>query len=207
MKWAIMNSDEGSTYFKESMIEHKPTDIIKISEGEAIIQQRIFRKLVELRSARVASGVDSVEYKLDWPSYPLISRVIPEGIMPLDSDTSDDHDIRLEKFFKKESVRQLVFWGIGYEHLGMFKSRYYAEMRSWIKSYMIVSPIVLIAEYKDILLIANDQLHFSVIGGGRDAISSLESSFGGSENLKAIFNGWINEGGGPFWRRRQTAGS
>src|SRR3546814_20115698 len=57
------------------------------------------------------------------------ARANPEGILPLDAECGFDHDVKLEKFFKKHAQKGIISWSLEGAHYGSFSGPYNADMR------------------------------------------------------------------------------
>src|SRR3546814_14962644 len=64
-----------------------------------------------------------------WPRSEVAARAIPEGILPLDAECGFDHDVKLEKFFKKHAQKGIISWSLEGAHYGSFSGPYNADMR------------------------------------------------------------------------------
>lgn len=184
--------------FRKMLLASKPQDINELGDTDTKKQIHRFGRLVERRAAPMEGSERARSYVIFWPRPPLHARAVPEGIMPIDTEMRDGHDQKMEEFFLSQGVDRVIFWGIGFEHNGLFIGPYNEQTRLWIKRDLIVSPTVLIAETKDIVLIADEQWHFSVVGGSIEAISQLEKVFGGPEMLRQHFINWADESGVGF---------
>jgi hypothetical protein len=118
-----------------------------------------------------------------------------EGILPRDRDEGFFDLDRLCRFFGNFSSG-LVLIGDLASPSEAFKyvARYDRELCHWIKSSFLPNPTCLLSLDEDVLLIADEQLRFSVIGGARDAISLLEMEWGGADALRREFLGYVNGG-------------
>ncbi len=96
-----------------------------------------------------------------WPRSEFAARAIPEDILPLDAECGFDHDVKLEMFFLKHSPKGIIGWS--------FEG----------------------AQEADIILVADKDLRFSVIGASLETIEYLEDAFGGANALRSEFVRYI----------------
>ena len=157
-----------------------------------------FNDLVECRDAPIAGSARSELYSFFWPKSPLLGRAIPGGIASLDAEEGYSYDLYLDLFFNDSARKEVLFWAVGLEKIGIFKGAYNEELRWWIKRNIIASPTVLICDSSDVLMISDEQWRFSVVGGDVRNIHALEAAFGGPERLQSSFLDWVNGNGVGF---------
>lgn len=177
-----------------------PPSITVVRDGhdEETVLAR-YKQLVENRPAPGDEDEQAKNYAVYWPKPPLEARAIPEGVMPLDTeDGGFDHDIRLERFFSKYAPKGVYAWGIGGQAYGILSGHYNGELRLWLRREVIISPMVIMAKEVDIVLIAEEQFRFSVIGAPPEIISGLEEAFGGADTLRQIFVDYVEDCGVGF---------
>lgn len=122
-----------------------------------------------------------------WPRSEFAARAIPEGILPLDAECGFDHDVKLEMFFLKHSPRGIIGWSLEGAHYGSFAGPYNADMRSWLARELAFGTICCIAQETGLVLVADRDLRFSVIGASLETIEDLEDAFGGADALRYEF--------------------
>src|SRR3546814_15551191 len=88
-----------------------------------------------------------------WPRSEVAARAIPEGILPLDAECGFDHDVKLEKFFKKHAQKGIISWSLEGAHYGSFSGPYNADMRSWLASELPFGTFCCIEQETDLVLV------------------------------------------------------
>lgn len=154
-------------------------DIYEVEEAH----ERFWR-LCEIRRA---PSINDVCRSILWPRSDISARALPEGIIPLDSDFGFDHDMRLEAFFETHSPTGIIWWSFEAAHYGSFAGKYKYNMRSWLARELPFGTICGIAIDADIIIVADNDLRFSVIGASLEIIANLEDNFGGRNSLMHEF--------------------
>jgi len=172
-----------------------PDFIRPVSETEGVAAQKLFLTITEERPTPLD---DIPQYKLWWSRKPMITRLIPSGIHPLDREDGFNHEEKLQEFFDHNIAEQLIIWGHGFEHLGYFSGHYSADVRTWIFGDLIITPSILVAPKARLVLIAHEQMEYTRIIGPPELINELDQVFGGKERLKEIFRKYVDDFGVGF---------
>lgn len=183
-----MNSSEN--WIKEAL----PTSLKKVPPVRQRKYSNLLDSLIELRATPLVGNKRAENYAFTWPKDSFLSRAIPGGVASLDEEEGYDYDLRLERFFNARISKNIIFWALGAEDIGMFEGPYCEETRWWIKRNIILSPVVLYVPEPEVILIADEQWHMSVVGGDSKVITMLEDEFDGPKQLKLNFLNWVNEG-------------
>ena len=165
-----------------------PRSIRKLSEQDAHAYFKAFASMTEARPCPTASHNGR---EVDWPKAPLEIRAIPEGTMPLDEEEGYDHDKILSAFFSRNAPDGVVAWSIPATNQGAFKATYDSELVHWLRTELIASPLVIVSAAKDILLIANEQLRYTIVASSPEIVSDLEDEFDGPQAMRSTFADWV----------------
>ncbi len=143
-----------------------------------------FWRVCEIRRAPSANDLCR---EVVWPKQDVGARVIPGGIIPLDAEVGFDHDARLEQFFTKHSPDGIIAWNLEGAHYGTFAGPYNNDFRSWLAVNLVFGTICGISPSANIVLVAEGDFEYSVIGAPPGVIGDLDLAFGGENALKAVF--------------------
>ena len=129
-----------------------------------------------------------------WPRN-LEARALREGILPRSRDEGfSDLDL-LVRFFASYADGRVLIGDLGSSApIFRYVARYEERLCRWIKSELVSNPTCLLSLEDDLVLIADEQLRYSVIGGSREAINSLEKEYGGAQALRDQFVDYVNRG-------------
>lgn len=172
-------------------LREPPSGIRNLDSDELEDVRERFWHLCEVRSAPLPRNPHCT---LIWPRPTLEARCVPEGVHPLDAECGFDHDVKLERFFERHAPEGVVVWHPEAMHFGAFLGPYNEEMRIWTTTNFFTGDVCYIAKGKDLVLIADNDLNFSVIGAAAPIISDLEEVFGGADALKQEFTRHVDVG-------------
>lgn len=133
-------------------------------------------------------------YPVFRPRPQLQCRTIPEGILPLKEIGGRSHEAAMERFFAAHADSGVAVWADGYAHYGTFAGVYSAEFRSWVDSNLVFGPVMLVSEDKDVALIADRDLRFTVIIAPPHIVEHLDECFGGRDALQMDFLDFVKRG-------------
>ncbi|MBL1430779.1 MAG: hypothetical protein COA60_004590 [Robiginitomaculum sp.] len=170
--------------FPEWVRKPIPDSIQHLEEDQLQSVLSRFEELAEFRNAPSNANERDKLRAIDWPKPPLIARVLPGGILLMEDEGYYDSSQQVEELFTKFSSQGVVFWGIGAEKYGVFQAPFDAVTRRWIKAELIFSPTCILSLESDLIMISDEQLDFSVIGGSPLIINEMEKLFGGAKELK-----------------------
>ena len=155
-----------------------------------------FGKLVGGHAAP-GMGAGDEHRSIRWPNPSLSVRVFAEGIVTEGGDTLN-YRPPLEQLLSKYSPSGVGVWGIGFQKYGVFLSAYDDDFRWWVKGQLIFSPTVVIARDIDLIIIADEQMHYSVVGASPVLMEELEAALGGENVINEAINAFIDDLGIGF---------
>jgi hypothetical protein len=163
------------------------------------LSSALLRRFGTLTDQRAAPGMrpEDQHWAIQWPHPDLSARVFAEGIA---AESAGDLNYRpaLERLLSKHSPSGVAVWGIGAEKHGIFLGPYADELRSWVKADLIFSPTVMLARDADIVLIADEQMRFSVVGAPLGVMVELDASLGGRNAIDEAIGAYIEHLGIGF---------
>ncbi len=172
-----------------------PEFVERVSKEEELIYLEKAARIVETRSSAVPLYPERQIY---WPKDFLSTRAIRGTILPLDHEEGCEDDLKIDTFFAKTAPKGVVVWGINFKHEGFYRGNYTNEFREWIATQLIVSPVCIMVEGADIVLLIDQQNHFSVLGASLKHIALLDETFGGPDVLRQDFKEYVEDGSVGF---------
>ena len=147
-----------------------------------------------LAGRRFAPSARKPRQEVWWPKAPLDGRAFPEGIHPPVGDDRFNESARLLGFLTgvcggEFYVANLSAPSPQFRHTGKLD----AELATWIRKRLVSNPTCLLASAKDVLLITDSQLKYSVVGGSPEVIELFEKRFGGAEALRNTFRDYVDQ--------------
>ncbi len=87
---------------------------------------------------------------------------------------------------------------MGFEKHGVFLGTYDDAFCWWVKGQLVFSPTVVLARDVDIVLIADEQMHFSVVGSTAALMAELDKALGDEGAIHAALGDFIDQLGIGF---------
>ena len=147
-----------------------------------------------LAGKRFAPSTKKPRQEVWWPKPPLDGRAFPEGIQPPGHDDAFNESARLLGFLNGLCGGEFYIANLSapkphFRHTGKLD----AELATWIRTRLVSNPTCLLASTKDVFLIIDSQLRYSVIGASPDVIDLFEKRFGGGDALQRTFTDYIDQ--------------
>lgn len=147
-----------------------------------------------LASRRFAPTPRNPRFEVWWPRAPLDARAFPAGIQSRDEESGFNEAARLRGFMNQVCDGEFFIADLStirpfFRHAG----RYDEDLCRWIKTRLVANHTCLMASNSDVLLIGDQQLGYSVVGGPPDTLELFERRFGGGEALKATFVDYVDQ--------------
>jgi hypothetical protein len=150
-----------------------------------------------LASPRFAPTAKRPRFEVWWPKAPFDGRAFPEGIHPPQSDDKGDsfnESARLVGFLNSVSSGEFYIANLSapkphFRHTGRLDE----DLCRWIKTRLVSNPTCLLSAAKDVFIIVDTQMRYSVIGGSSDVIDKLEKRFGGADALRQMFSTYVDQ--------------
>jgi len=156
------------------------------------VRDSVYDRFSRLTEVRKAPSSDCPNREVRWPKEPVSVLVFPEGIQPFNNADGIKHESTLDQFFLRYAPRGVFVWAPDYEKSGCFSAKYNKLLRSWIASEMILTPVCIMAIEATILILADDQLRYSILGASDTQIKELKTMLGGVTKLRADFESYVN---------------
>ena len=125
------------------------------------------------------------------------ARNLPGGIFHLSDEFPKQARI-LDDEISQISQGELVLWCLGFENVGAFLCDYNANVREWVKSDLILSPIIFSAISVDFAIFVDEQMRYTSIFSDARNIEKVDKCFNGKDSLKKIFTIYVDDGGVGF---------
>lgn len=180
-----------------------PGWIKTLPDGVTVASDDLSSQLIERFGKQVgehaAPGMRTGDHhrSIRWPNPNLSVRVFAEGIVTEGGDILN-YRPPLEHLLRKHSPAGVAVWGIGFQKYGVFLSAYDDDFRWWVKGQLIFSPTVVIARDADLIIIADEQMHYSVVGASSLLMEELEAALGGGSVIDEAIDAFINDLGIGF---------
>jgi hypothetical protein len=154
------------------------------------VQQRFER----LAGMRFAPSAKKPRQEVWWPKAPLDGRAFPEGIHPADGGDAFNESARLLGFLNGVSGGEFYIANLSapkphFRHTGKLD----ADLAVWIRTRLVSNPTCLLSSTKDIFLIMDSHMNYSVLGASADVIEQFEKRFGGSDALRGTVTEFVNQ--------------
>jgi len=157
-------------------------------------RQEVQQRFESLAGKRFAPSSKKPRQEVWWPKAPLDGRAFPEGIQPPVDDESFNESARLLGFLSgvcggEFYIANLTAPKPHFRHTGKLD----ADLALWIRTRLVSNPTCLLASAKDVFLVTDSQLRYSVLGGPPDVIELFEKRFGGSETLRRTMTDYVDQ--------------
>lgn len=155
---------------------------------------RVQQRFETLASLRFAPSPRRPRQELWWPKAPLDARAFPQGIHPPVGDDPFNESARLLGFLTGVCGAEFYVANLSapkpqFRHTG----RLDAALALWIRARLVSNPTCLLASAKDVLLIMDSQMHYSVLGAPPEVIDLFEKRFGGAETLRHTVTEYVEQ--------------
>jgi hypothetical protein len=146
-----------------------------------------------LTAERFAPSKRNPRLEIWWPKAPLDARVFPEGILPSAEDDEFNDSTRLLGFLGTIGRGEYFVGDLGaykpyFRHAGKLDE----ELAGWIRMRLVSNPTCLLSVNKDAVVIIDEKLRYSVIGGSPDIIEQFERRFGGPDAVRQRFADYLD---------------
>jgi hypothetical protein len=163
-------------------------DLTPAERGEVQI------RFESLAGKRFAPTAKKPRQEVWWPKAPLDGRAFPEGIHPPDGENSFNEAARLLGFLNGVCGGEFYIANLSapkpyFRHTGKLD----AELALWIRLRLVSNPTCLLSSTKDVFLIMDSQMKYSVLGASPDVIESFEKRFGGAETLRRTMTDYVDQ--------------
>jgi hypothetical protein len=163
-------------------------DLTPAERGE--VQQRF----ESLAGKRFAPSAKKPRQEVWWPKAPLDGRAFPEGIHPGESEETFNEAARLLGFLNGACGGEFYVANLSapkphFRHTGKLD----ADLALWIRMRLVSNPTCLLSTSRDVFLIMDSQMRYSVLGGPADVIEAFEKRFGGAEALRRTFTEYVEQ--------------
>jgi hypothetical protein len=147
-----------------------------------------------LAGKRFAPSPKKPRQEVWWPKAPLDGRAFPEGIHPPEGDENFNESARLLGFLTGLCGGEFYIGNLSaprpyFRHTGKLD----AELATWIRTRLVSNPTCLLASSKDVFLVMDSQMKYSVIGGSPEVIELFEKRFGGADSLKRTVTDFVDQ--------------
>jgi hypothetical protein len=162
-----------------------------LTPAERVEVQQRFEGLAGRRFAPTAK---KPRQEVWWPKAPLDGRAFPEGIHPPDGESSFNEAARLLGFLNGVCGGEFYIANLSapkpyFRHTGKLD----AELALWIRTRLVSNPTCLLSSAKDVFLIMDSQMKYSVLGASPEVIESFENRFGGAEALRRTVTDYVDQ--------------
>lgn len=157
------------------------------------LSSQLVRRYQQLTESRATPGMRAEDsaWTIEWPRAELEIRVFAGGAAEEAGDDPLDYRPQLEALLHKHSRNGIATWGVGVEKAGVFLGTYDEGLRWWIKGELIFSPSTLLARDFDLVLIADEQRRFTVVGAPLWFMEELDVALGGKMAICEAFDAYI----------------
>lgn len=157
-------------------------------------RREVQRRFESLAGRRFAPSPKKPRQEVWWPKAPLDGRAFPEGIHASEGDDTFNEAARLLGFLNGACGGEFYVGNLSapspfFRHTGKLD----AELALWIRMRLVSNPTCLLASAKDVFLVMDSQMKYSVLGAPPDIIESFEKRFGGSDALRRTFTEYVDQ--------------
>jgi hypothetical protein len=147
-----------------------------------------------LAGKRFAPSARKPRQEVWWPKAPLDGRAFPEGIHPPADENAFNESVRLLGFLNgvcggEFYIANLTAPKPHFRHTGKLD----ADLALWIRMRLVSNPTCLLSSTKDVFLIMDSQMKYSVLGASSEVIDLFEKRFGGAESLKNTMTEYVDQ--------------
>lgn len=181
-------------------INQLPKYVRSALEPDAVEYLTRFKSLTRRRSSHPDGNRENPSNRyMIWPRSGLHVRLLPGGITPWDELREGSALLEaVRSAMDAGGTRSVAVWGLGWEQHGVYVAKYGSRLCRWVKSQLIFSPSCLMSTSDDLVMIFDEQMNFSIIGGTSKAIQQLDRELGGVHILRSLFERWVKDGGIGF---------
>jgi hypothetical protein len=157
-------------------------------------RQEVQARFESLAGKRFAPSARKPRQEVWWPKAPLDGRAFAEGIQPPEGEDAFNESARLLGFLNGVCRGEFYVANLSapkphFRHTGKLD----AELARWVRTRLVSNPTCLLASGADVFLIADSQMHYSVVGGPPEIIERFEKRFGGAAALKRTFTDFVDQ--------------
>lgn len=148
-------------------------------------RQQVQQRFETLAARRFAPAPRKPRHEVWWPKAPLDGRAFPEGIQPADGEDPFNESVRLLGFLNGVCGGEFYIANLSapkphFRHTGKLD----ADLATWIRTRLVSNPTCLLAATRDVFLIHDQQMKYSVLGAPPDIVEQFEKRFGGADALR-----------------------
>jgi hypothetical protein len=157
-------------------------------------RSEVQQRFESLAGKRFAPSAKKPRQEVWWPKAPLDGRAFPEGIHPAENDETFNEAARLLGFLNGACGGEFYVANLSaprphFRHTGKLD----ADLALWIRMRLVSNPTCLLSSSRDVFLIMDSQMRYSVLGGPADVIEAFEKRFGGAEALRRTFTEYVDQ--------------
>jgi hypothetical protein len=157
-------------------------------------RSEVQQRFESLAGKRFAPSPKKPRQEVWWPKAPLDGRAFPEGIHPPAGDDGFNEAARLLGFLNGVCGAEFYVANLSapkphFRHTGKLD----ADLATWIRKRLVSNPTCLLASTKDVFLIVDSKMKYSVLGASPDVIELFEKRFGGAESLKRTVTDYVDQ--------------
>jgi hypothetical protein len=157
-------------------------------------RQEVQARFESLAGKRFAPSARKPRQEVWWPKAPLDGRAFAEGIHPPEGDDPFNESARLLGFLNGVCRGEFYVANLSapkpqFRHTGKLD----ADLARWVRTRLVSNPTCLLASSADVFLIADSQMHYSVLGGPPEIIERFEKRFGGAAALERTFTDFVDQ--------------
>ena len=157
-------------------------------------RKQIQERFEQLAATRFAPSPKKPRQEVWWPRAPLDGRAFPEGIHAAEGDSTFNESTRLVGFLNGVCGGEFYIANLSapkpyFRHTGKLD----AELALWIRMRLVSNPTCLLSSTKDVFLIMDSQMKYSVLGASPDVIETFEKRFGGAETLRRTVTDYVDQ--------------
>ena len=155
---------------------------------------RVQQRFETLVGKRFAPSAKKPRQEVWWPKAPLDGRAFPEGIQPPAADGAFNESARLLGFLTGVGGSEFYVANLSapspqFRHTGKLDS----ELAVWIRTRLVSNTTCLLSSTRDVLLIMDTQMKYSVIGASPEIIELFEKRFGGADALRSTVTEYVDQ--------------
>jgi hypothetical protein len=157
-------------------------------------RKEVQRRFESLAGRRFAPSPKKPRQEVWWPKAPLDGRAFPEGIHAAEGDDTFNEAARLLGFLNGACGGEFYVGNLSapspfFRHTGKLD----AELALWIRMRLVSNPTCLLASAKDVFLVMDSQMRYSVLGAPAEIIEKFEKRFGGPDALRRTFTEYVDQ--------------
>jgi hypothetical protein len=157
-------------------------------------RKEVQQRFESLAGRRFAPSPKKPRQEVWWPKAPLDGRAFPEGIHAAEGDDTFNEAARLLGFLNGACGGEFYVGNLSapspfFRHTGKLD----AELALWIRMRLVSNPTCLLASAKDVFLVMDSQMRYSVLGAPAEIIEKFEKRFGGPDALRRTFTDYVDQ--------------